>query len=79
MKISPDVVQALAEFRKVKIAMRECDNLEQGRDLVTAFQMSCPFPLAYVQGLGRNPALLIWRFRDAEHAMEAYRVERYQC
>ena len=77
--VSEDIVIALSEFRTVKIAMPESDTLADGRDLVTRIQAACDFPLAYVQRLGCEPAMLVWRFRDKVHAMEGFKVERHAC
>jgi hypothetical protein len=79
MAISPDIVEGLAAFRRLKIAMPARDTLKDGRDLVTVIQMECPFPLCYVQRLGCDPAVMIWRVRDEAHAMEGYTVGRYQA
>lgn len=79
MTISPDIVEGLASFRRLKIAMPERDTLKDGRELVTTIQLSCPFPLCYVQRLGKDPAVMVWRVRDGNHAMEGYTVERFQA
>ncbi len=77
--VAPDMIERLSEFRKVKILMPECDSLAQGRDLMIKIQSNCSFPLVYVQLLGHDPALLLWRMRDECHAMEGYTVERHQA
>lgn len=75
--VAPDLITVLAGFHKVRIAMPERDGLKEGRDLVVSLQMACGFPLVYVQRLGCDPIVLVWRMRD--DAMEGYRVERYQA
>lgn len=77
--ISPDIVEGLANFHRIKIAMPETDTLKDGRDLVIKLQMDCGFPLCYVQRLGQDPAVIVWRFRDSSHAMEHYHVQRHHA
>ena len=79
MSAHPKVVESLKCFRRVRIQMPECDGLREGRELVNRIQEQCTFPLCYVQRLGTSPELLIWRFRDNDHAMEGYKVSNYAC
>ena len=77
--VASDLVKALSEFHKIKIIMPDKDGLKEGRELVTQLQMACGFPLVYVQRIGCDPMVMVWRVRDANHAMENYRVPKYQC
>ena len=79
MSAHPKVVESLKCFRKVRIQMPERDGLRESRELVNRIQKQCNFPLCYVQRLGTNPELIIWRFRDNAHAMEGFQVSNYAC
>lgn len=79
MSVQPDVVEALTCYRTIRIEMPESDGLKEGREMINRIQEQCPFPLAYVQRLGTDPVVFVWRYRSMEHAMEGHEVADYAC
>lgn len=77
--VSQDVIDALRAFRKVRIQMPGQDSLADGRKLVNSIQEACNFPLCYVQRLGEEPEVIIWRFTDTREAMKGHEVRQHEC
>jgi hypothetical protein len=79
MSVSPEVVEGLKNWRKVRVVMPQADGLREGKVLVERIQAACPFPLCYVQRLGNEPQVLIWRFQTHQEAMQGHEVRVYEC
>ena len=71
------LVQALWAGHKVRIAMPETDGLDDGREVVRKLQALVPFRLCYLQRLGADPALVVWRSNGVRQDMQGYESGPY--
>ena len=78
MSVNPKLVNTLATGRSVRLEMPGQDDLQEGRETVKRIEQHCGFALSYVQRMGANPEIVMWKSKGAAD-MEAYKVGRYDC
>jgi hypothetical protein len=69
---SKQVVDALKAGHRIRIEMGVSDGLSEGKKLVASIQESCNFQILWLQRLGENPVLIVWRCQSVTEAMDEH-------
>lgn len=72
MAASKQVVDALKAGHRIRIEMDASDGLSEGKRIVASIQESCSFELVWIQRLGQNPVLVVWRCQSLKEAMDEH-------
>lgn len=72
MAASKQVVDALKQGHRIRIELAQSDGLSEGRKLVASIQESCNFQLVWLQRLGNDPVLIVWRCQSVTEAMDEF-------
>ena len=79
MNVPDKLIEDLRIGKQLRVQMVDDPSLRSGWELVNKLQRKCNFPLVYLQVLGDDPQLIVWRMQSMDREMEGYKVHEHQA